>query len=123
MSTERRALFVISVAAELADMHPQTLRTYERKGLVSPFRTPGGTRRYSQQDIEQLLVIQELSEQGLNLVGIKLVLGLREQVLQLLTENQRLKKRFTRLQADAAVAQPEYSMVLRTPPNWPWSTR
>lgn len=123
MSTEQRAVFVISVAAELADMHPQTLRTYEKKGLVAPFRTPGGTRRYSEQDIEQLLVIQELSERGLNLVGIKLVLGLREQVRQLVDENARLKKRFARLQREAAAAQPEYSLVLRRPNAWPWSTR
>ncbi|MDX5399053.1 MAG: MerR family transcriptional regulator, partial [Actinomycetes bacterium] len=52
--TKKRAVFVISVAAELAGMHPQTLRIYERKGLIDPYRTPGGTRRYSQEDIERL---------------------------------------------------------------------
>lgn len=78
------AVFVISVAAELAGMHPQTLRIYERKGLIDPYRTPGGTRRYSQDDIERLTLIQELTSQGLNLEGVK-------QVLDLQTEVQRLR--------------------------------
>ena len=71
MSQTGRAVFVISVAAELAGMHPQTLRIYERKGLMEPFRTPGGTRRYSQDDIERLQLIQELTSQGLNLEGVR----------------------------------------------------
>ena len=75
MSKEtRRAVFVISVAAELAGMHPQTLRIYERKGLIEPFRTSGGTRRYSQEDIDRLNQIQELTDQGLNLEGVKQVI-------------------------------------------------
>jgi MerR family transcriptional regulator/heat shock protein HspR len=78
------AVFVISVAAELAGMHPQTLRIYERKGLIDPYRTPGGTRRYSQEDIERLTLIQDLTSQGLNLEGVK-------QVLDLQTEVQRLR--------------------------------
>ena len=78
------AVFVISVAAELAGMHPQTLRIYERKGLIDPYRTPGGTRRYSQDDIERLTLIQELTSQGLNLEGVR-------QVLDLQTEVQRLR--------------------------------
>lgn len=116
------AVFVISVAAELADMHPQTLRSYEKKGLLSPSRTPGGTRRYSQADIEQLLIIQELSDQGLNSVGIKLVLGLREQVQQLTQENQRLRKRFAQLRATLPAAEQSYSLAIRTRTNWPWGT-
>ncbi len=116
------AVFVISVAAELADLHPQTLRSYEKKGLLSPSRTPGGTRRYSQEDIEQLLIIQELSDQGLNSVGIKLVLGLREQVQQLSQENERLRKRFTQLRASLPTAEQSYSLVLRPRANWPWGT-
>ena len=90
MTETTRAVFVISVAAELAGMHPQTLRIYERKGLLDPFRTPGGTRRYSQEDIEQLQLIQELTSQGLNLEGVKRVLSLQE-------ENRRLKKKLDRL--------------------------
>ena len=84
MSEERRqAVFVISVAAELAGMHPQTLRIYERKGLIDPFRTPGGTRRYSQEDIERLTLIQSLTSQGLNLEGVKQVLDLQRELLRL----------------------------------------
>jgi MerR family transcriptional regulator/heat shock protein HspR len=71
-----RALYVISVAAELAGVHPQTLRIYERKGLVDPARTGGGSRRYSDADISQLRRIQELTNQGLNLAGVKRVLEL-----------------------------------------------
>ena len=69
-------MYVISVAAELAGMHPQTLRIYERKGLVDPARTGGGSRRYSDSDISQLRRIQELTNQGLNLAGVKRVLEL-----------------------------------------------
>src|SRR3954464_5334377 len=71
-----RALYVISVAAELAGVHPQTLRIYERKGLVDPARTGGGSRRYSDADIRQLHRIQELTNEGLNLAGVKRVLEL-----------------------------------------------
>ena len=90
MSETTRAVFVISVAAELAGMHPQTLRIYERKGLIDPFRTPGGTRRYSQEDIERLQLIQDLTSQGLNLEGVRRVLALQE-------ENKRLKKKVDKL--------------------------
>ena len=90
MTETRRAVFVISVAAELAGMHPQTLRIYERKGLLEPARTPGGTRRYSQEDIERLQLIQELTSQGLNLEGVRRVLALQE-------ENRTLKRKVDRL--------------------------
>src|SRR3972149_11619629 len=83
MAERREAVFVISVAAELAGVHPQTLRIYERRGLIMPFRTPGGTRRYSQEDLNRLALIQELTEQGLNLEGVKKVLELRERVVKL----------------------------------------
>jgi len=71
-----RAVYVISVAAELSGMHPQTLRIYERKGLVDPARTGGGSRRYSDADIALLNRIQELTNEGLNLAGVKRVLDL-----------------------------------------------
>jgi MerR family transcriptional regulator, heat shock protein HspR len=76
-----RPLFMISVAAELAGMHPQTLRLYERRGLVLPQRTAKNTRRYSQRDVERLRRIQELSELGLNLAGVERVLAMEEQLL------------------------------------------
>ena len=78
-----RAVYVISVAAELAGVHPQTLRIYERKGLVDPARTGGGSRRYSEHDIEQLRRIQDLTNDGLNLAGVKRVLELEAEVARL----------------------------------------
>jgi MerR family transcriptional regulator/heat shock protein HspR len=80
---DERALYVISVAAELAGVHPQTLRIYERKGLVDPARTGGGSRRYSDADIAQLRRIQQLTNDGLNLAGVKLVLELEAEVARL----------------------------------------
>ncbi len=74
------AVYVISVAAELAGVHPQTLRIYERKGLVDPARTPGGSRRYSDDDIALLRRIQELTNEGLNLAGVQRVMALEEEV-------------------------------------------
>jgi MerR family transcriptional regulator/heat shock protein HspR len=79
----RQALFVISVAAELAGVHPQTLRIYERKGLVDPARTGGNSRRYSEHDIERLRRIQALTNEGLNLAGVKRVMELEAKVLEL----------------------------------------
>ena len=86
-----RAVYVISVAAELAGVHAQTLRIYERKGLVEPARTPGGSRRYSDVDIALLLRIQELTNEGLNLAGVKRVLDLERQVMELQAENDALR--------------------------------
>ncbi|MDU3274651.1 heat shock protein transcriptional repressor HspR, partial [Varibaculum cambriense] len=84
-------LYVISVAAELAGMHPQTLRQYDRIGLVIPQRTKGRGRRYSTEDIAELREIQRLSqEEGINLAGIKRVLELRRAAARLTAENQRL---------------------------------
>ena len=96
---ERRAVYVISVAAELAGVHPQTLRIYERKGLLDPARTEGGSRRYSELDIEQLQRIQELTAAGLNLEGVKRVLELEGEVAALRAELDRL-----RAEAQEAVA-------------------
>jgi MerR family transcriptional regulator, heat shock protein HspR len=81
-----RAVYVISVAAELAGVHPQTLRIYERKGLVDPARTTGGSRRYSDADIEQLRRISELTDEGLNLAGVKKVLALEAEIARLREE-------------------------------------
>ena len=78
-----RALYVISVAAELAGMHPQTLRIYERRGLLDPARTGGGSRRYSDADIAQLRRIQELTTAGVNLEGVRRILALEAEVAHL----------------------------------------
>jgi MerR family transcriptional regulator/heat shock protein HspR len=92
-----RAVYVISVAAELAGVHPQTLRIYERKGLVDPARTSGGSRRYSDADIDQLRRIQELTNEGLNLYGVQRVLDLEAEVV-------RLRKELADVRAKAAEA-------------------
>jgi MerR family transcriptional regulator/heat shock protein HspR len=81
--SETRAVYVISVAAELAGVHPQTLRIYERKGLLDPARTTGGTRRYSDADIDRLRRIQELTNSGVNLEGVRRILALERQLEQL----------------------------------------
>ena len=86
-----RALYVISVAAELAGMHPQTLRLYERKGLVGPSRTGGGNRRYSDADINRLRRIASLTAAGLNLEGAKRVLELEAELDRLHAELERLR--------------------------------
>jgi MerR family transcriptional regulator/heat shock protein HspR len=88
------ALYVISVAAELAGVHPQTLRIYERRGLVDPARTGGGSRRYSEQDIDQLRRIQELTNAGLNLEGVK-------RVMELEAENENLRQQLAQARLDA----------------------
>lgn len=78
-----RALYVISVAAELAGVHPQTLRIYERKGLLDPSRTGGGSRRYSDADIAQMQRIMELTNSGVNLEGVRRILQLEAEIAQL----------------------------------------
>jgi MerR family transcriptional regulator, heat shock protein HspR len=84
---------MISVAAELAGMHPQTLRLYERRGLVHPQRTGGNTRRYSQRDVARLRRIQELTDIGLNLAGVERVLAMEEQMSAMAAEVQVLQAR------------------------------
>jgi MerR family transcriptional regulator/heat shock protein HspR len=95
-----RGLFSISVAAELAGLHPQTLRTYEREGLLEPARSAGGTRLYSPSDIDRLHQISALTADGLNLAGIRRVLQLQEETRRLNAE----LERFRRLIAGQSVA-------------------
>jgi MerR family transcriptional regulator, heat shock protein HspR len=93
-----RALYIISVAAELAGVHPQTLRIYERKGLLNPQRTAGNTRRYSDRDIDRLRAIQELTqEHGVNLAGVRMIVELENEL-------DRMRKRMERMarELDAA---------------------
>jgi MerR family transcriptional regulator/heat shock protein HspR len=97
METSDRPIYMISVAAELVGMHPQTLRMYETKGLVRPHRTPGATRLYSDADIVRLRVIQRLtSEVGLNLVGVELVLRLEDELRKAHTQVVRLQQQLRR---------------------------
>ena len=93
-SLSDQAIYVISVAAELAGVHPQTLRVYERKGLLTPQRTAGNTRRYSDRDIRLLRRIQELTQEGLNLAGVMKVLELEDEI-------DRLRARHSRAVEDA----------------------
>jgi MerR family transcriptional regulator/heat shock protein HspR len=102
MRSREHAVYVISVAAELAGMHPQTLRIYERRGLVAPARTSGGNRRYSDVDIERLRRISELAAEGMNLEGIRRVMALEAEVDRLRAENDEL-----RLLAAGALAEAE----------------
>lgn len=92
-ATDRRAVYIISVAAELAGVHPQTLRIYERKGLVRPHRTSGNTRRYSQADIDLLRRIQGLTQEGVNLAGAKRIMALEEDLQRLRTRIAQLEER------------------------------
>ena len=97
MTEETRPRYMISVAAELVGMHPQTLRMYETKGLVRPQRTPGGTRLYSEADIVRLRIIQRLtSEVGLNLVGVELVLRLEDELRKAHAQVERLQAQLRR---------------------------
>ncbi len=99
MSKKRNAVYIISVAAELAGVHPQTLRIYERKGLIEPFRTPGGTRRYSEEDLERLGLIQELTAEGVNLEGVRRILELQEDNNRLRAQVERLRRLLGEAQA------------------------
>src|SRR5215831_4086981 len=93
MEASERPIYMISVAAELVGMHPQTLRMYETKGLVRPQRTPGGTRRYSEADVERLRIIQRLTtELGLNLAGVELVLRLEDELRRAHARIERLQE-------------------------------
>ena len=95
----RRGVFMISVAAELADMHPQTLRMYEARGLITPKRSPKNTRLYSYEDVERLRRIQRMTaEEGLNLAGVETVLSLERELKRARGEMVKLRKRATELE-------------------------
>jgi MerR family transcriptional regulator, heat shock protein HspR len=96
---DERGVFMISVAAELAHMHPQTLRIYESRGLIQPKRSPKNTRLYSQRDVERLRRIQRMtSEEGLNLAGVETVLALEERVEKMRVELERTRQRAQELE-------------------------
>jgi MerR family transcriptional regulator, heat shock protein HspR len=95
---DTRAVYIISVAAELAGVHPQTLRIYERKGLLRPARTAGNTRRYSKKDIDRLRMIQHLTqEEGLNLAGVRMIVEMEDEI-------ERMRRRVVALDAELARA-------------------
>ena len=120
MGAEERAVYVISVAAELAGVHPQTLRIYERKGLLSPKRTAGNTRRYSERDIERLRAIQALTQQeGVNLAGVRMI-------MQMQAELERMRVLAEELQVELADRMrrsgrgPAEIVPLRSSFHFPW---
>ena len=93
-----KPLYMISVAAELTGMHPQTLRVYEQKGLVTPGRSRGNTRLYSQSDIERLNLISKLTDEGINLAGVVRILDMRERMLEREDELEGLRRRVRELE-------------------------
>lgn len=93
-----KPLYMISVAAELTGMHPQTLRVYEQKGLVTPGRSRGNTRLYSQADIERLNLISKLTDEGINLAGVVRILDMRERMLEREAELDDLRRRVRELE-------------------------
>src|SRR5438874_2033000 len=96
---QERGVFMISVAAELAEMHPQTLRMYEARGLIAPKRSPRNTRLYSQADVERLRRIQRMtSEEGLNLAGVETVLELERRLERMRAEMARMRKRAAQME-------------------------
>src|SRR3954470_16412507 len=99
--TANPGVFMISVAAELAEMHPQTLRMYEQRGLITPKRSPKGTRLYSQEDVELLRKIQAMTvELGMNLAGVERVLVLEEELERMRRRVEQLERKVGRLQDD-----------------------
>ncbi len=113
---DERAVYVISVAAELAGMHPQTLRQYDRLGLVTPARTSGRGRRYSHRDVQQLRRVQALSQEGVNLEGIRRILDLERRLERLEEENRSLRARQAAVErVFAAAADGEVQVVPVTP--------
>ena len=118
MSSDRPR-YMIGVAAELVGMHPQTLRMYETKGLVRPARTPGGTRLYSDNDVDRLRLIQRLTtELGLNLAGVEQVLRLEDEINRLRSRMERLERE---LKAEIASVHRSYrrEVVVYRPPQSP----
>lgn len=105
-----RAVYIISVAAELAGVHPQTLRTYERKGLLKPARTSGGTRRYSARDVDRVRLIQELTQgEGVNLAGVLRILKMQDEIDRLTSELDQAQEALEQVRAEARRAVAEAS--------------
>jgi MerR family transcriptional regulator/heat shock protein HspR len=122
---DERAVYIISVAAELAGVHPQTLRIYERKGLVHPQRTAGNTRRYSEADIERLQAIQELTDEGVSLAGVKRIMELRSELVRMQARLDALQAQLDRRRAIAMPGRRVSASIvpLRTIRRFPWEDR
>lgn len=108
---QSRPLYMISVAAELAGVHPQTLRMYESRGILSPSRSSGNTRLYSDADIERLHLVGELTDEGVNLAGVARILEQNEEILRIQSELETLRRRSRKLEALVAEYQLRESAV------------
>ena len=124
---QERGVYIISVAAELAGVHPQTLRIYERKGLLRPARTAGNTRRYSARDIERLRAIQALTqEHGINLAGVKMIVEMELELARVRTRMEELDRQLAaaRQRLARAIEDDERASGAMIPlasiPRWPW---
>jgi len=119
---QERAVYVISVAAELAGVHPQTLRFYERKGLLNPARTRGNTRRYSDADVARLRAIQEMTQRrGINLAGAKLIMEMQAQLEQMHAELDRMRRELAHAERPVRRTAVGTQLVpLRSVPRFPW---
>ena len=120
-----RALYIISVAAELAGVHPQTLRIYERKGLLNPHRTAGNTRRYSDRDIDRLRTIQRLTQEyGVNLAGVKMIVELENEIDRMRERMERmardLERTRRRLEEEQGTQETVELVPYRSHFRWPW---
>jgi MerR family transcriptional regulator/heat shock protein HspR len=124
-----RAVYIISAAAELAGVHPQTLRIYERKGLLTPKRTSGNTRRYSEGDIARLQTIQDLTQRrGVNLAGVKLIMEMQAELDELRRRTAELEAELRRARRPRAMpmgpSTATFQIVpLRTARAFPWEAR
>lgn len=113
-----RAVYIISIAAELAGVHPQTLRMYERKGLLQPKRSAGNTRRYSERDIARLRLIQQLTqEQGINLAGARIIMEMEGELERMRAEVARMRREIARRQHEMRSTG---ILPLRSVPRFPW---
>ena len=116
---EERAVYIISVAAELSGAHPQTLRMYERRGLLAPKRTSGNTRRYSERDIARIQMIQELTQRdGVSLAGVKLFIEMREQLAEMRRRTEELEREL--LEQVRRRGSGGEIVPLRSLRSWPW---
>ena len=126
--TDDRGVYIISVAAELAGVHPQTLRIYERKGLLQPSRTSGNTRRYSERDIARLRAIQRLTqEHGVNLAGVKMIVEMEAELDRMRSKLEAMAdelERARRSMAQRAIRVERTAMVpVSSVPRFPWQER
>src|SRR5947208_9951302 len=116
-----RALYIISVAAELAGVHPQTLRIYERKGLLNPARTSGNTRRYSDRDIARLRAIQKLTqEEGVNLAGVRMIVELERELERMRDRMQRMARELEATRRRSQEGREPVALVLYEDVQRPW---